>query len=355
MIFFDASREWVIILPSGILYSKKCAEDLSRCIGLLSGAAKMPPIIDSLAPAPSGAVITLDSDGGTSSGFFWRAGPERVEISGRSDRGLCSGIYSFLAALGISWPAPGEEILPKPAADLSPGQSAAFPLSPDRASESSDFTGDSPAAAPMRRYVPAGKEEIKKALKKPEAFAAWAARRRYDALVFPLAAYMSKRTRKKLAQLRQNAGEYGIVLEAGGRDLSTLLPRWYFLFHMELFRMQEGKRTKAHHFCITNPDTLKIVKEESEKFFRAAKTEMFHLWPDKGASWCSCPSCRAFTAQEQNLMAVNTAADALLKVNPNACITYYEKPGAIVNIAPRKNLYKLERLPDEEEISKEEK
>ena len=118
MINFDASKKWVIILPSGILYSKKSTEDLSRYIGLLAGAPKA-PIIDSLAPAPAGPVITLDSDGGTSeqSGFYWRAGQERIEISGRSDKGLCNGIYSFLAALGISWPAQGQEILPKPAAD----------------------------------------------------------------------------------------------------------------------------------------------------------------------------------------------------------------------------------------------
>ena len=354
MIRFDASGEWVIILPSGILYSKKSTEDLSRYIGLLAGAQKA-PIIDSLDPAPKGPVITLDSEGGTSNGFYWRAGPERVEISGRSDRGLCNGIYSFLAALGISWPAPGQEILPKPAVNSSPGQSASFPLSPDRASETSGFTGNNPAAAPRHRFIPAGKREIKEALNKPEAFAAWAARRRYDALVFPLSAYMSESAGQKLTRLRQYAGEYGIVLEAGGRDLSTLVPRSYFLFHRDIFRMESGRRTKAHHFCITNPGTIKLIEEECVKIFQAAKAEVFHLWPDKNARWCSCPSCRAFSAQEQNVMAVNTAADVLLKVNPDARITYYERPGASVRIATRKNLYKMERLPDEEEISKEEK
>ena len=361
---FDASKEWAILFPSCIPEAKKAAADLARYLGLLAGLAerrpsagervpKLPVFVDASEPGPSGdaPVIALNSEGlgPEQNGFTWRAGPERVEIFGESGRGLCNGIYSFLASLGISWPAPGEERLPPGTAKNSQG----FPLSYEKVCEPSRGEGKNPAEAPWRRFVPAGKETIKKILKKSEAFAAWAARRRYDALVFPLTAFTSKTTGRKLKELKLAAGEYGIALEAGGRDLSTLVPRKYFFFHRDFFRMEEGRRKKAHHFCPTNPGTIRIIGKEGGKLFQAAEgINVFHLWPDKGAetAWCSCPSCRAFSPPEQNRIGVNTAADVLAAVESGASITYFEKPGEGGNIPLRKNLVKLEKLPEEKDL-----
>jgi hypothetical protein len=348
---FDVSRKWFILMPSGISHARKAAEDISRCIGLLAGEAlKAPAILDAFDPAPQDAIFVLSASGGSSgrNGFAWRAGDMRVEISGESGRGLCNGIYSFLAALGISWPAPGQENLPA----ANPAGSWLFPLNCSTASEASHFEGDNPAAAPLRRFVLDEKTESKNLLNKSEDFAAWAARNSYDAIVFPLAAYASESRARKLKQLGQIAGEYGIVLEAGGRDFSSLVPRKHFFLHRDFFRMKEGVRSKDHHFCPTNPGALKLLCKEGEKLFGAAReARVFHLWPDKGAetAWCSCPSCRAFTPQEQNLMGVNAAADVLAVLNPEAFITYFEKSGEDGKIPFRKNVIKMERLPEEKE------
>ena len=369
MSVFDASREWVILLSPDAVFAKKAAEDLSRYIGLLAcyngdrppnnrdRPPKQPAILDAHASAPSKAVIVLSSENNAPerNGFSWRAETERVEIFGESDRGLCNGIYSFLAALGISWPAPGQESLPsRETGDikgLSPeGLSLEFPLTITKAHEPSRQKKGDPGVAQLRRFIPDGRKAINSILKNAEAFAAWAARKRYDALVFPLAAFASGTAGHKLKQLEQFAGEYGISLEAGGRDLSSLVPRAYYLFHKDFFRMEEGKRKKEHHFCPTNPGTIRIIKTEGEKFFQAAvEIKVFHLWPDKGAeaTWCSCPTCRAFTPSEQNRIAVNASADVLSAVNPGAVITYYEKPEEGGSIPMRKNLLKMERLPDE--------
>jgi len=53
---------------------------------------------------------------------------------------------------------------------------------------------------------------------------------------------------------------------------------------------------------------------------------VFNLLPDKGNenSWCACPACRAFSPSEQNIIAVNTAADVLLKLDPDALIIYHD-------------------------------
>ena len=361
---FYASKEWVILVPPDVPEIKKAAEDLSGYIGLLAGLAdglvqKPPALIDAHGPEPSDAapIIVLNCEGAGSerNGFSWRAGPERVEIYGESGRGLCNGIYSFLAALGVSWPAPGETILPSSqVANL-----RVFPLSTASTGAGSaagnifapsGYEGNSPVAAPWKRFAPAGKKEVQYILKKSTIFVAWAARRCYDALIFPLAAFASRSTGRKLEELRKTAAEYGISLEAGGRELSSLVPRRFFLLHRDFFRMEGGGRKTDHHFCPTNPGTIRLIAKEGAKLFRAAgQTTVFHLWPDKGANtaWCSCPTCRAFTPAEQNRIGVNAAADVLAEMNPRAFITFFEKPGEGGNIPLRQNLFMMEKLPDE--------
>jgi hypothetical protein len=118
--------------------------------------------------------------------------------------------------------------------------------------------------------------------------------------------------------------------------------------------MEEGRRKKKHHFCPTNPDAISVIGREGAKLFRAAgDVKVFHLWPDKGAEalWCSCPACRAFTPQEQSLIAVNAAADVLAAINAKAFITHYEKPGETGKVPPRKNIQAMEKLPDEKDFS----
>ena len=209
-----------------------------------------------------------------------------------------------------------------------------------------------------RYFVPAGKEGLKKILKKSETFIAWAVGEHYDAVIVPLKAFSSKSKKRKLKLLKQYAREHGIDLEAGGYDLSSLAPRRYFFFHREFFRMNEGRRVKAHHFCPTSPGVINLMAREGKKLFLAAgEVKVFHLWPDKGCetTWCSCPTCRAFTPHEQNRIAVNAAADILAVLNPGAVISYYENTGetetdTAPNIPMRRTLFRMEILPEERDF-----
>jgi len=350
----DFSKDWSIIVPPDVPQAEKAAGDLSRCMGILAalngglrtvrpkvGDSQKPPnIVRASDPMPSKKVSVIVLNCGNSdsrrNGFAWRAKPERVEIFGESGRGLCNGIYSFIAAMGISWPEPGQEKIPE----------AITGLAYDNASEPSRSEEKDPLA-PCRRFVPDGKRELGKMLENCETFAAWAGRNRYDALVIPLAAFVSEKP--KVKQLEKFAGEYGIALEAGGHELSSLVPRTAFFLHRDYFRMEDGKRKKDHHFCPTSPGAIRLIGEEAEKLFRAADyIKVFHLWPDKGAetAWCACPTCRAFTTQEQDRMGVNAAADILAAINPDALITFYEKTGDDGKIPMRKNTFKMEKLPE---------
>jgi hypothetical protein len=341
----DFSKEWMIIIPPEVPQAEKAAGDLSRCMGLLTalnGGSKEPPeIVKAFDPAPpetaASVILNCEEPASQENGFAWRAKSERVEIFGKSARGLCNGIYSFIAAMGVSWPAPGQEKLPRAGAGLSC----------DSAGESSHSVEKKSPVVFCRRFMPAGKKGLEAMLNDCEAFAEWAGRNRYDALVIPLEAFVSET--QKLKQLEKFAGEYGIALEAGGHELSSLVPRKRFFLHKDYFRMEDGKREKDHHFCPTSPGAIHILGEEAIKLFRAAENiKVFHLWPDKGAetAWCFCPTCRAFTTQEQNRMGVNAAADVLAALNPDALITFYEKSIADSKIQMRKNTLKMEKLPE---------
>ena len=338
---FDASKEWVITLSSDRPDAKKAADDLSRHLGLLavlSGACvRQSPVLDANSAADFRIALVSEGSNLALNGFWWKAEPELVEIHGESARGLCNGIYSFLAALGISWPAPGQEKLPA----RQPVKPHLFPLAANRA----DFAGTAP-----RRFAPAQNYEIKSIFRCGEAFVEWAARRRCDALIFPLAVFAAIGSARRLKELRKAAAEYGIALEAGGAELSSLVPSRFFLLHSGFFRMEEGIRKKDHHFCPTNPGVIRVIANEAGKLFRAAAgAKVFHLWPDKDAetAWCSCPSCRAFTAQEQIRVSVNAAADILAALNPNASIAFFEGSGEGENIPLRKNVFILEDFPAE--------
>ena len=208
----------------------------------------------------------------------------------------------------------------------------------------------------LKRFVPAGKVTIKTILKNSEAFAAWAGKNNFQAIIIPLAVFALSKNKKKLGHLKKCLSEDGIILEAGGRELSSLVPRRHFLFHRDYFRMDEGIRKKDSHFCATNPAAISIIGKEGEKLFRAAdEINVFHLWPQETA-WCSCPSCRAFTRDEQYRIGINAAADVLAKVNPGAIIVFYENenpenPEAGAKIPLRKNTYRIEKLPGETEFT----
>jgi hypothetical protein len=183
-----------------------------------------------------------------------------------------------------------------------------------------------------------------------EALVQWAARNKYDALCVSLRAFLSRRFLREWGALQKCADEYALALEAGGWELSLLVPRRLFFFHRDLFRMEEGGRKRRYHFCPTNPDTIAVIKSEGEKYFRAAEgVSVFHLWPDRGGetAWCSCPTCRAFTQAEQNRIAVNAAADALASVNPKGRISYRENPGEGGKIPMRPNVFRMESLPED--------
>jgi len=170
-----------------------------------------------------------------------------------------------------------------------------------------------------------------------------------DTLVFSLDDKFFKSRNRSLKYIKL-AKQHSLFIEAGGREFSLLLPRKLFLFNGGLFRMEQGKRKRAHHFCPTNPKTTAIIEQNAQALFKRAMREVtspriFHLLPDEGheSVWCACPACRAFSPAEQNIIAVNTAAGVLEKLDPQARISYHDLGAEpeTEGVRPKKNTFKL--------------
>ena len=186
-----------------------------------------------------------------------------------------------------------------------------------------------------RLVIPPNNKSLRVPKKRTAVFK-WAVENGFNAVVFPFGCPDT---------VTEEAVSSGLAAEAGGWVMSLLLPRRRYFFHRDLFRMEGGKRKTKTHFCPTSPETIAILRQEGEKIFRSAgKIEVFHLWPDKGEerTWCSCPTCRAFTHAEQNRMAVNAIADALAGIKPNALLSYYEEPGEDSEMPLRPNVFRID-------------
>jgi hypothetical protein len=158
----------------------------------------------------------------------------------------------------------------------------------------------------------------------------FAVENRCDTLVFSLDDWFFKSRNRSLKYIKLMK-QHSFFVEAGGRDFSLLFPRRLFLFNRDMLRMEKGKRKADHHFCPTNPKTTAVITKRARILFARAMREVtvprvFHLLPDEGNenSWCACPACRAFTPAEQNIIAVNTAAAVLEKLDPDAVILYHD-------------------------------
>ncbi|MDR0411281.1 MAG: DUF4838 domain-containing protein [Treponema sp.] len=339
---FDILKPWAILTSGNSDSVKYAALKLAAYIEMLRVnfrvEQKSLPIIDSKDSSTINYVgqsphIVLRAGDGKKNGFSWRMDKFRLEIIGEGGRGLFNGVFDFLAALGFKWRTPYDEEMPR-------RSSVSSHILPMRTAEN-HYSG-------QRRYLLFDSNQ-----KKVGSWILWAARNRIDALVFPLA---SKAFGVFFERLTHETKTYEIDVEAGGWELPHLVPRKYFICHRDMFRMSEGKRDKRINFCPTSPETIQVISQEARKVFLAhPHTKAFHLWPTRGheQEWCSCPTCRAFTAEEQNRIAINVAAGALRKINSSATLSYCELSTEEASIALHGNVIKVSHIPGtvEPEIS----
>ena len=117
------------------------------------------------------------------------------------------------------------------------------------------------------------------------------------------------------------AQQLGLRSEIGAHGMSELLPRELFATRPELFRMFQpedfsGKRMSDSNFCVTNPETKRIVQENYRKKLHAAKgVYAIHAWADDlpAGGWCMCSRCRAYTPTDQAMLSMRLLTEVVAR------------------------------------------
>ncbi|MCX7655371.1 MAG: DUF4838 domain-containing protein [Treponemataceae bacterium] len=349
MVSFNTSLPWHIVTPSVPEGS------LQRALEILSLILTAPstefPVPDTkkhrhqfspfvYAPTdspPPGGLILLDWNNNPEDerhGFSWRIGKERIEIHGTSPLGLSRGIYHFLRSQGYYLNPPGS------------GETLRLYRKNSTSGLSSYHEGGTTDLRQKKRLFLGNVEYERQGLE----WIAWAAWEGFESvIIYPEEELFSLETveeqfsgrRKKLLEA---ASFYGITIEEGGYCLSRLVPRRLFRTNKELFRMESGKRVRERNFCPTNPETLAILARQGRRFFQLRpEIRVFHLWPDQGEGhqWCACPTCRAFSPLEQELIAINSLAAVLQEILPGAFLSYLHPEGEETTLSVRPNVFAL--------------
>jgi hypothetical protein len=248
--------------------------------------------------------IALSHGDGEKDGFRRRAQRQRLEIHGESPRGLLFGVYATLEQLGARWPWPGEG-------------------TPRVGGMALEDDSEHAPALPGRCLVLGERALVEAA----ESWIVWAARNRLNWLFVhvstrpnPTGAAPEDTWRDRRERALAAARARGIRIEHGGHLLPELLGR------SEIDALVRGHRPSGP------------VRRILDEHVRAhPEADVLHLWgADRPAR-----AGGGGAASEAALRAVNTVAEVVEEVRPDAQVSflaYHETEEPPYGVRPRPNV-----------------
>lgn len=322
-IVLDGRSEWKILLnPEAGDTEVLAARELFRYIYRISNVELDTVTVND---TPYRNVIQIDCDQGELDGFELTVEENRITIHGHTPRGALYGVYQLLEDIGCRWFYIGKlgEVVPTL-------RNIKLPCC--QTSQEASFRERSVMVAYPSYY---------------ERFDEWidylAKQRINNICIYGQSLVWWKSMRSLYLPMLQ---ERQIILEFGGHLLPGFVPRELFDQHPEYFRMNEnGQRIKDYNFCL-NSGAIEILKKNVYDYFnQLPEITYFHIWADDltGGGWCHCEKCIGLTSSDQNMIAMNTVADVLTKVNPKASLALlaYHDTGKMAAVKPRSNLFLL--------------
>jgi len=235
---------------------------------------------------------------GETDGYSIHVTNSGISISGALPKGVLNGVYDLAEQLGYLFLMPGNagEWAPETIKDLSCGNVVKIPRFPFRGVFWEKRCEDYTVEEWLRFY----------------------AKLKFNALAYD---------DFNCLELTE---ELGLRFEIGGHGLSKLLPRTLFDTDPAMFRMFQpedfrGKRTNDSNFCVNNPSSRKVVKDNfRQKLREAAGCHALHAWADDlpAGGWCLCPSCRAFTPEDQAMLSMRILAETACEELSNIRIPF---------------------------------
>lgn len=321
--------DWRISLrPNASPPEALAARELAKYLRQISGA-ELATVRERWA---SKHTLRIDAAKGELDGFDLRVTPRRITIHGHTPRGALYGAYELLEQLGCRWYGPGQtgETIPS---------STTLRLPTSRTTQTASFRERSVIVLDFDNL-----DETIDLLTKmrinniyicantpiPDLYKTW------------------KPLRDQYLPLMQ---ERQIILEWGGHHMAEMVPRELFASHPEYFRMtKDGKRSNDYNFCPSSGAIEVLKKNIAPVFAMLPEVTYFHLYANdlEGGGWCACPKCKNLSPADQNIIAMNAAAEVLEKINPKArlAVCSYHDYEDVPKIIPAPNLF-LEHCPRE--------
>jgi hypothetical protein len=233
-------------------------------------------------------------------GYVLFPGPNGLRLSALNPKGLLNAVYGYLRWLGVSWPAPGVELLP-----------------------------DTPILrwpeAPIVRTPAFPRRGIFHAVQ-DGAWADWCAF--YARLGFNEISLHA--TDIAWEEAMRQSTPYGLALQWGGHGLSAFVPRTAFAAHPDYFRALQPpdfNRTRLpdSNLCTGSEGAMTLVRagarQAAEQY---AGATALHLWADDlpAGGWCYCARCMGLPPQDQAMLADNAVADGVTAADPQMRVAH---------------------------------
>lgn len=143
----------------------------------------------------------------------------------------------------------------------------------------------------------------------------------------------------------------GLRIEYEFHAAGYLLDREMFSARPELFRMNEaGERVNDLNFCVSNKEALSIVAKKAAELANRLYgcDEKYFFWlDDASGGCCHCEKCRALSASDQQVIALNAMLSEIKKTKPGAklaYLAYYDTLDLPKNVTTNKGIF-LEYAP----------
>ena len=149
----------------------------------------------------------------------------------------------------------------------------------------------------------------------------------------------------------------GLLVNHEMHALSYLVPRSLAGEHPDWFRMDEdGRRVADFNLCPSCAEAMDFLADRAEQLARLlpSDTHTYCFWPDNvSKSRCHCPSCRALTASDQQLMLMHAILRGVRRADPLGMVPFLAYQDTLeppVHVKPEKGVFlefaPIHRRPD---------